>query len=425
MKPCLNPALRDEDLVRQAGAGRRDALDELLLRHRDRVRRIALRFAPPPEAEDIVREVFASVFHAAGEYRGKERFTSLLYRIIARACLMHRPRVRWLFVSWTPSGDRSGTGSRVREAIAALPARLRIAVILHRFEGLSYRGVAESLGTSEAAVESLLARAYRMLRRSLEMLPDEHFPSGAFDMKGDCRGVRRRLSAYLHGEDPEPGTVKAHLKSCPGCRRQFAAEERLWSTLGAFEPERCVSGRSRIRIAPVAAMAAVLLGLGVYGFLPGLVTDTEFFTPAGGERWTDLHAAVSPGTPERYPYVEEYDRALTRGAYISFVGADPVPPKGAPVPRRSRAPRYPLPDGRLVNVRRSNGTLHLVYDTPRGTLSIFRRPGSGPASRCTVVRDGREFKISNLSAGGNFWILVSDRLPWPEIALVEESIRGE
>jgi RNA polymerase sigma-70 factor, ECF subfamily len=62
------------------------------------------------------------------------------------------------------SGDRI---ARVRQAVAELPDRQRLAVILHRYQGLSHKEIAHATGWSQGAVESCLVRAYENLRNSL------------------------------------------------------------------------------------------------------------------------------------------------------------------------------------------------------------------------------------------------------------------
>ena len=55
----------------------------------------------------------------------------------------------------------------VRREVANLPDRQRVALVLHRFEGLSHTEIASLTGWSEGAVESLLVRAYGRLRERL------------------------------------------------------------------------------------------------------------------------------------------------------------------------------------------------------------------------------------------------------------------
>ena len=55
----------------------------------------------------------------------------------------------------------------VRACVNELPERQRLAVILHRYDGLSHAEISEVSGWSKSAVESLLVRAYANLRGSL------------------------------------------------------------------------------------------------------------------------------------------------------------------------------------------------------------------------------------------------------------------
>ena len=73
--------------------------------------------------------------------------------------------------------ETSDLSRRVQAALSALPERQRLALVLFHFEGLSQIEVGESLGVSDEAVESLLARARRGLKTALkdewqELLPD-------------------------------------------------------------------------------------------------------------------------------------------------------------------------------------------------------------------------------------------------------------
>ena len=57
--------------------------------------------------------------------------------------------------------------TRIREAIRKLPEKQRAAVILHKYQELDYRRIAQVLNCSESALKSLLFRAYESLRKSL------------------------------------------------------------------------------------------------------------------------------------------------------------------------------------------------------------------------------------------------------------------
>ena len=101
-----------------------------------------------------------------------------LYRVVANLCLDYRRKRAHAPVALTaetvePAApevaelESKETVARVQRAVAALPERQRMAVILHRYEGMSYREIAHATGWGEAAIESLLSRAYAALRIQL------------------------------------------------------------------------------------------------------------------------------------------------------------------------------------------------------------------------------------------------------------------
>lgn len=56
----------------------------------------------------------------------------------------------------------------IRSRVEALPERQRLAVVMHKYQGLDYRQIAQVLKLSEPATKSLLFRAYETLRESLK-----------------------------------------------------------------------------------------------------------------------------------------------------------------------------------------------------------------------------------------------------------------
>jgi len=137
----------------------------------------------PEEAEDALQDTFVKVYRQAGRYRPEGKFRSWLFRLagnLARSRLRRRKIVGWLrfdparhdapAAGPAPDEDleRKETARLVRAALAALPERQRQALVLHRFQGMRYREVAETMGTSLAGVESLIQRALGGLRRRLE-----------------------------------------------------------------------------------------------------------------------------------------------------------------------------------------------------------------------------------------------------------------
>ena len=66
--------------------------------------------------------------------------------------------------------EKKETTELVKAAVDGLPERQRIALVLHRYEGLSHGQIAEATGWSASAVESLLVRAYANLRKKLDKM---------------------------------------------------------------------------------------------------------------------------------------------------------------------------------------------------------------------------------------------------------------
>lgn len=174
-------ATRDAEWLARAAAGDRAAFTALVQAHAARVRATAFRFLNDGEAaEDVVQEAFIRVYRAAAEFRPDAAFTTWLYRMVVNLCWDHRRRVArarrlqqavaqspgTVPPTATPLEDAERTAA-VRAAVAALPDRQRLAVVLHRFDGLSHAEVADVTGWSIGAVESCLVRGYAALRKSL------------------------------------------------------------------------------------------------------------------------------------------------------------------------------------------------------------------------------------------------------------------
>lgn len=187
----------DED-ARLLGAyarGEAEALARLFDRHYDRVYRLAYRYTgSAADAEDLAQNVFLKVMRAAAEFEPRARFTTWLFRITVNECLSHIRRHRRnpevgteADLAETPGPDqpnpveavqRDELRRQVRRAVLSLPERQRLAVVLSRYEGLSYAEIAEVLGTSPQAVKSLLARAHASLREKLQRYLDRQERSG-------------------------------------------------------------------------------------------------------------------------------------------------------------------------------------------------------------------------------------------------------
>jgi RNA polymerase sigma-70 factor (ECF subfamily) len=159
-----------------------DAFGTLFEAYQDRVYSIALRFSGDrATALDIAQETFLKLFSHIKDFRGEASFDSWLYRLVVNSCLDHQRRHRrWVpflaefmdvFRSPRDSAlqemERAETRSRVQQAVAKLPAELRIVVVLRYTEGLPYDEIAGIVGCPQGTVASRLNRAHKILGKRL------------------------------------------------------------------------------------------------------------------------------------------------------------------------------------------------------------------------------------------------------------------
>jgi RNA polymerase sigma-70 factor (ECF subfamily) len=186
----------EEELMRRIAAGDRRAFELLVKRYSKPILNFNYRFlGDPAEAEDLTQEVFLRVWKAAGTYRPQARFTTWLYRIAANLCINRRRSLK--IRKWLPLPDpesppagsdgaalSAGSGAQttpeddliqfqlsaeVRAALDALPASQRLAIVLKVYDGLTYHEISRVLGRSAPAVDSLLIRAKKSLRKKLAL----------------------------------------------------------------------------------------------------------------------------------------------------------------------------------------------------------------------------------------------------------------
>jgi RNA polymerase sigma-70 factor (ECF subfamily) len=176
----------DARVVESCQQGDREAFRLLFETHKDRVYSIALYFfgGDAALAADITQQVFLKLFTRIGQFRHQSEFTTWLYRLTTNTCIDEQRRRR----RFSPLPDapdalpqrahatlpaaearfmRLEIGDSVREAIASLKPKLRIAILLKYFEELSYEEIAEVLNCSKGTVASRLSRGHSILARRL------------------------------------------------------------------------------------------------------------------------------------------------------------------------------------------------------------------------------------------------------------------
>lgn len=178
-----DPSDRDTDdaLIRRVASGDAAAWPALVDRHLSSIVGHAwYMLGERAEAEDVAQESFVRLMAKSGTWEpGGPKLRTWLYRVATNLCIDRQRARRTVSLDGMADAenrlvdDRSPDGDidrrhMVRLALEALPEKQRQAMILIYYQGFSNREAAELMDASVEAVESLLSRARRTLRRDLE-----------------------------------------------------------------------------------------------------------------------------------------------------------------------------------------------------------------------------------------------------------------
>ena len=173
-------AMEDSQLMEAVAQGDREAFSEIVTRHVNAVINFALRYVGRrTDAEDMAQEAFIRLWkHAASwEPRGFS-FRSWIYRITYNLCIdelrKRKPSSSVEDELDLASGDqpddelyRDEQQKKVSLALSALPERQRTAINLCVYQGMTNIDAAAVMDISVEALESLLSRARRTLRKTM------------------------------------------------------------------------------------------------------------------------------------------------------------------------------------------------------------------------------------------------------------------
>ncbi len=189
--------LRDPDvqLMLRVQKGDQSAFAELVDTYRDRLVSVFYHLLEDQEtSEDLAQETFLRVYRARDRYEPTAKFATWLFRIannLASNSRRSKGRRREVALTASESGplgprpeeqlaeeksalmptrqvDKSEVREIVQQAMQSLNERQRMAVLLHKFEQMSYADIGAAMDMTPAAVKSLLSRARENLRVKLE-----------------------------------------------------------------------------------------------------------------------------------------------------------------------------------------------------------------------------------------------------------------
>jgi len=172
--------LGEAALVELSLAGRTEAFDVIVERHRRHVYQLCYRFVGNHEdASDLAQDVFVRAFRGLKGFRGHASLGTWLYRIGVNVCLnrvntktpiMEQLDARQHMDRRESPADRLVAGeraARVRAAIARLPRKQRATLVLRVYHELSHQEIADVLGSSVGAVKANFFHALGALKKQL------------------------------------------------------------------------------------------------------------------------------------------------------------------------------------------------------------------------------------------------------------------
>jgi len=193
--PNRTPPRVDQDfeLVKAIQSGRRELFDQLVQRYEKALYNFGMKMcAEPRDAEDVIQDTFLNVYRYLGDFRFETKFKNWLYRIATSTCLKKRRRSKFAperelsLDEFLPQDEASvdrqtpawatlpldqvlneELSRTLKQAIAELPEKYRLVLVLRDIEGFSTEESAQILALTPANVKVRLHRARLFLREKL------------------------------------------------------------------------------------------------------------------------------------------------------------------------------------------------------------------------------------------------------------------
>lgn len=172
-------------LVQRTLEGDKEAFSRLVERYQSVVYSVAYRtVGSAEEAADMTQEAFLRAYRALDSYKPEYKFSTWVCRIASHACidLLRRQRPQTLpdddleRLAGDDGGpspleeyERSETAGTLQQAIASLPEKYRLALVLRYIEDMTYEDIAAALDMPLGTVKTHLRRARLMLKERLKM----------------------------------------------------------------------------------------------------------------------------------------------------------------------------------------------------------------------------------------------------------------
>jgi RNA polymerase sigma factor (sigma-70 family) len=175
--------LSDQELMRIVQAGDFTPASEIFDRYSSRIYNFAYRLLKNSDAaEDAMQEVFVKMLKYANQFHGDTKLSTWLFSITANWCRDYlrkadnKPKDSDDVLVTLPSPaehsperrlEQRENEKRIQKALSALTPEQREAILLSRYQGLSYAEIAQISGCSEGAVKTRVFRAMETLKKAL------------------------------------------------------------------------------------------------------------------------------------------------------------------------------------------------------------------------------------------------------------------
>lgn len=190
------PTAADDVLVGWSQQGDTEAFEQLVFRHRDKLyARALLMMRNEEEAVDLSQEAWVKGWQRLHQFQGESSFATWMTRIVINLCLdqlrrhkkMRAESIEQLeedaggverqmpveIINPTEGLEKGELRKRIDEAMSKLTDAHRTVLVMHEFEGLQYKEIADRVGISIGTVMSRLFYARRRLASLLQGLRRE------------------------------------------------------------------------------------------------------------------------------------------------------------------------------------------------------------------------------------------------------------
>jgi len=271
------------------------------------------------DAEDVTQTTFLNALRAMQNGERPETPKNWLIAIAHNVCRQRfrqsqrRPQESPFFEdaaeAAVPESEERYSAEDIQRALGQLAFNQRAALMMRELEGRSYAEIAEIMGTTVSAVETVLFRARRALREQLE---------GSLS----CAEAEFFLSKQLDGElaRGERGQLRAHLRECPECetlaRKQRASRGAVKALLGGIPLPPALWGGSGLTFGLGAKTAAVICA--------GAVVGTGGYEAAKQVHVRAVAAKPAASTTAEHSAQPNHVRAVQPAANIAAVASPAV-----------------------------------------------------------------------------------------------------